>query len=250
MPPENYGDLPQAKFMRPLGSRMPAPITAAAATISICLGAPPALAKGANTAMMPNFETLLSNSLFLVAAIDANGAVWLGIQQWVGESYERAPALMLGLVALLAIPTLALSGFFFRGRKPPSPDATMVISRPSQRSRAKLRTATTRTEVSSWPTEAWVDIEGMPGGRFVIGHSLVRIGRESDNDIRFAAKTVHRYHAVIRRTTEGDVVINDLSSADGNGVLVNGSRVEETRLKKGDVINVGEVRLKFDSRPV
>jgi pSer/pThr/pTyr-binding forkhead associated (FHA) protein len=90
----------------------------------------------------------------------------------------------------------------------------------------------------------------MPGGRFVIGHSLVRIGRESDNDIRFAAKTVHRYHAVIRRTTEGDVVINDLSSADGNGVLVNGSRVEETRLKKGDVINVGEVRLKFDSRPV
>ncbi len=90
----------------------------------------------------------------------------------------------------------------------------------------------------------------MPGGRFVIGRSLVRIGRESDNDIRLAAKTVHRYHAIIRRATEGDVVISDLSSADGNGVLVNGTRVGEARLKKGDVINVGEVQLKFDSQPV
>ncbi len=84
----------------------------------------------------------------------------------------------------------------------------------------------------------------------MIGRSLVRIGRESDNDIRLSAKTVHRYHAVIRRTTDGEVVITDLSGAQGNGVRINGTRVDEARLKKGDVINVGEVRLKFSSRAV
>ena len=61
-------------------------------------------------------------------------------------------------------------------------------------------------------------------------------------------KTVHRYHAVIRRTTDGDVVITDLSGADGNGVLINGKRIGEARLVKGDVIGIGEVKLKFDAQ--
>jgi pSer/pThr/pTyr-binding forkhead associated (FHA) protein len=61
---------------------------------------------------------------------------------------------------------------------------------------------------------------------------------------------VHRYHAAIRRTADGDVMITDLSGKDGNGVLVNGASVGEARLKKGDVINIGEVKLKFDARPV
>ena len=78
----------------------------------------------------------------------------------------------------------------------------------------------------------------------------MRIGREADNDIRLSAKTVHRYHAVIRRTTDGDVMITDVSGNEGNGVLVNGAPVGEARLKKGDVINIGEVKLKFEARPV
>ena len=48
----------------------------------------------------------------------------------------------------------------------------------------------------------------------------------------------------------GDVVITDLSGADGNGVTVNGKRVGEGRLKSGDVIGIGEVTLKFDARPI
>jgi hypothetical protein len=231
---------------------MPALIAAAAVILSIFAGVPAVLAKGADTAMTTYSERLSSRSSPTVAAFGTGAGPWVSFQhfqQWVGESYKRAPALILGLAALLAIPPLALAGLFFR-RQRRSPDATLVISHPSQRSRGKPRATTARTEVSSWPTEAWVDIEGMPGGRFVIGRSLVRIGRESDNDIRLSAKTIHRYHAVIRRTTDGEVVITDLSSAQGNGVLINGTRVEEARLKKGDVINVGEVRLKFSSRPV
>jgi pSer/pThr/pTyr-binding forkhead associated (FHA) protein len=61
---------------------------------------------------------------------------------------------------------------------------------------------------------------------------------------------VHRYHAVIRRTTDGDVMVTDLSGNEGNGVLVNGKPVGEARLKKGDQINIGEVKLHFDAKPV
>ncbi len=228
---------------------MPVLIAAIAVIISLVVGSSVVLVEAADTAMTPDSQSLLSKSVVAVAVVGASGDPWLSFQQWFRGSFEQAPALMLGLLAVLAIPPLALAGFFLR-RPRRSPDATLVISHPSQRSRAKPRATTARTEVSSWPTEAWVNIEGMPGGHFVIGRSLVRIGRESDNDIRLSAKTVHRYHAVIRRTTDGEVVITDLSSAQGNGVLINGTRVDEARLKKGDVINVGEVRLKFSSRPV
>ena len=235
--------------MRPPWSMMPILIAAIAVIISLVVGSSVVLVEAADTAMTPDSQRLLSKSVVAVAVVGASGDPWLSFQQWFRGSFEQAPALMLGLLAVLAIPPLALAGFFLR-RPRRSPNATLVISHPSQRSRAKPRATTARTEVSSWPTEAWVNIEGMPGGHFVIGRSLVRIGRESDNDIRLSAKTVHRYHAVIRRTTDGEVVITDLSSAQGNGVLINGTRVDEARLKKGDVINVGEVRLKFSSRPV
>jgi pSer/pThr/pTyr-binding forkhead associated (FHA) protein len=108
---------------------------------------------------------------------------------------------------------------------------------------------TARTEVLAWPTEAWVELAGT-GQRHVIGRAMLRIGREADNDICLSEKTVHRYHAVIRRTTDGEVVVTDLSGAEGNGVLINGARVGEGRLTKGDLIGIGEVKLRFDARPV
>ncbi len=155
---------------------------------------------------------------------------------------------MLGLSVLLVIPPLALAGLLAR-RNRRSPDLTVMIPRRARRAQENARTAAPTTEISPWPTEAWVEIEGIPDGHRVIGRTLLRIGREEDNDIRFQAKTVHRYHAVIRRTTDGEVMITDLSGADGNGVLVNGARVAEARLTKGDVIKLGEIIMRFDARP-
>lgn len=198
---------------------------------------------------MPNGEALTETSTLMTAAIDTGNLTWQVVSQWLVESYERAPALMLGLSVLLAVPPLALAGLLVRRSRPPS-DATRLISRPNRGASNKPPITTVRTEVSAWPTQAWVEVESMPGERFVIERTLIRIGREEDNDIRFPAATVHRYHAVIRRTTEGDVVITDLSGEDGNGVLVNGERVLEAKLKKGDRIDVGEVKLRFDARPV
>lgn len=234
--------------MRPPWSSMLA-LLAAAAVFEACVAAAAGPAETVPATLTSNAEGFGPASTLLAAAVEKGGQAWLQIRQWVGESYERAPALMLGLSVLLAVPPLALAGLLV-GRKRRSPESTVLISRSSRRAPAAPRTATARAEVAAWPSEAWVEIEGVPGGRCVIGRTLVRIGREGDNDIRLSTKTVHRYHAVIRRTTDGDVMITDVSGDEGNGVLVNGARVLEARLAKGDVINVGEVKLRFDARPV
>lgn len=189
----------------------------------------------------PGRAVAIAEMSILATAADA----WMQLNAWLGEGYYRAPALMLVLVALVVLPPLAIAGLMLRRGLRPS-DSTVRISRPSRRA-AQARGVTTRTEVSAWPTEAWVEMEGQ---RHVIGRAMLRIGREADNDICLMEKTVHRYHAVIRRTTDGDVIITDLSGPDGNGVLVNGTRIAESRLKPGDAIAIGEVRMKFGARPI
>lgn len=75
--------------------------------------------------------------------------------------------------------------------------------------------------------------------------SLTRIGRESDNDLVLTDGTVHRYHAVVRRTTDAGYVVFDMSGPGGNGVYVNGERVSDAQLHDGDRIALGEARLRF-----
>ena len=197
-------------------------------------------------------QEFLQRSTILDEFADRGAQAWAPVRQWIGESYARAPALVLGLSVVMVVPPLALVGMLARRKRrshgAPSPDTTLALTRAGKRS--ALEQNTMKTEGFSWPTEAWVDIQGTPGGRYVIGRTLVRIGREADNDIRLSAKTVHRYHAAIRRTTDGDVMVTNLSGNEGNGVLVNGKPVDEARLKKGDIINVGEVKLHFDAKPV
>jgi pSer/pThr/pTyr-binding forkhead associated (FHA) protein len=77
--------------------------------------------------------------------------------------------------------------------------------------------------------------------------ALVRIGRHDDNDIRLDQSTVHRHHALIHRTPTADFIITDVSGQAGNGVVVNGQRLAETRLKSGDTIYLGEAALIFES---
>ena len=170
---------------------------------------------------------------------------WSQIGTWLGDSYQKAPALMLVLAVLVALPVLAVAGLMLR-RSRSSSDSTLLISRPSLRT--GRRDKTSRTELlSAWPTEAWVDLDG---AKHIIGRAMLRVGREADNDICLQEKTVHRYHAVIRRTSDGEVIVTDLSGPEGNGVLVNGARVGEGRLKPGDTIAIGEVKLNFDARPI
>jgi hypothetical protein len=184
----------------------------------------------------------------LTIRIAERGAqAWVQFTHWISQGYAHAPALMLGLSILLAVPLLALAGVLTSSKRRASNRTVKLPRRKRRIDRPQLQTQ--QTDVSPWPTEAWVEAEGFPGSRRIIGRTLIRIGREEDNDLRFAVKTVHRYHAVIRRTTDGVVMITDLSGKDGNGVLVNGARVAEARLAKGDVINIGEVKMRFEASP-
>jgi hypothetical protein len=185
----------------------------------------------------------------------AAGGTIDGISNWLKASYQRAPALVLGLAALLIVPPLAFLGSLFRSReRPQDVDVTYLATRmaagPIDAGEGG-ESLTARVKAPAWPSEAWimVDGEGADGVRHGIGRTLVRIGRESDNDIRLTDKTVHRYHAAIHRTEDAEFVITDLSSAGGNGVTVNGRAVAEARLSDGDSIELGHAKLKFVARP-
>jgi pSer/pThr/pTyr-binding forkhead associated (FHA) protein len=59
---------------------------------------------------------------------------------------------------------------------------------------------------------------------------------------------VHRYHAVIERTSDETFVIRDVSGKDG--VRVNGELTARAQLADGDVIELGRAKLRFENAPV
>lgn len=172
---------------------------------------------------------------------------WQAVTELVATTYDRAPALVLGLAVLFALPPLALLGAALRRGAPvvENTDATRVYRRGG---RGRLKEIDLEADDTPlWPSSAWVELAG--GQRHDIGSSILRIGRDADNDICLEDKTVHRYHAAIHRTDDAAFVITDLSSADGNGILVNGLRVHEIPLNDGDRIELGQTKLTFASRP-
>jgi len=82
-------------------------------------------------------------------------------------------------------------------------------------------------------------------------HSVVlrgrtTIGRDRDNDLSLAMRSISRHHAVLIpgfRTA----FIQDLSST--NGVLVNQRRVRCARLEHGDMISLGEAQFRYTVTP-
>jgi len=74
--------------------------------------------------------------------------------------------------------------------------------------------------------------------------STIHIGRAASNDITLPHSSISRSHALLE--SKRDVwVVTDQHSA--NGVLVNGVRVEHAELKSGDVIGLGDIKLRFEN---
>ena len=71
----------------------------------------------------------------------------------------------------------------------------------------------------------------------------VRIGRHESNDITLRNTSVHRQHAVVSSSSSGVFTIMDLNTE--NGVIVNGEKVTRAELLDHDLIELGEVRLRF-----
>lgn len=87
-----------------------------------------------------------------------------------------------------------------------------------------------------------VELNGM-GTKHIIQKTAIRIGRGADNDIRLMNDSISSHHAEVHRRREGDFYIVDLAST--NGVFVNDEKVHQGELKNNDIIELGEVRLRF-----
>ncbi len=75
--------------------------------------------------------------------------------------------------------------------------------------------------------------------------AVQRIGRSPDNDVVVLDRTVHRSHAVLSEESDGRYVITDLSPDHGNGIWLNGRKVKQSTVENGDLIELGEVRVRF-----
>jgi hypothetical protein len=80
--------------------------------------------------------------------------------------------------------------------------------------------------------------------KYFLKGSATRIGRGRDNDLIFRNDTVSLNHAEIHRSRDGRVLVTDLSSS--NGVVLNSERVSEAELTSGDILELGEVRLRYE----
>src|SRR5580692_8989754 len=74
--------------------------------------------------------------------------------------------------------------------------------------------------------------------------STIHIGRAASNDIALPHSSISRSHALLEGSHE-TWVVKDQHSA--NGVLLNGLRIEHAELKSGDVIGLGDIKLRFEN---
>jgi pSer/pThr/pTyr-binding forkhead associated (FHA) protein len=91
------------------------------------------------------------------------------------------------------------------------------------------------------------------GRCYLLDDSHVRIGREPDNEIEITDDAVSGYHALvtIRQSQEKadtvEYIIEDLNST--NKTFVNNTAITQHTLKNGDIVRIGQTRLKFSTAP-
>ena len=79
--------------------------------------------------------------------------------------------------------------------------------------------------------------------RHPVRMSTLKIGRGQHNDFVLRNDSVSGNHCVLNCNREGQWGITDLDS--GNGVVLNGESVRQAPLKHGDVIELGELKMRF-----
>ncbi len=91
--------------------------------------------------------------------------------------------------------------------------------------------------------ERLVILSGGQQGQIVELAGAATIGRSRENSVQLNDIQVSRRHAMIRQTPSG-TFLRDLGS--GNGTFVGGRQVVESRLADGDVIAIGDTRIRFE----
>jgi hypothetical protein len=114
--------------------------------------------------------------------------------------------------------------------------------------RFRIRSAAVAGAVASDPSRGnavgrsgvpWLEIGTTT---YALSSPTTRIGRGNDSDLRIDDPGISRHHAEIRREG-GDVTIVDVGST--NGIVVDGQRVEQARLRDGTSVVLGSTTLTF-----
>jgi hypothetical protein len=71
----------------------------------------------------------------------------------------------------------------------------------------------------------------------------VTVGRSQDCDVVVGEETVSRFHAELRHSEDDEWTVRDLDST--NGTWLNGSRIREARVCRGDVLRLGGLRMEL-----
>jgi hypothetical protein len=162
-----------------------------------------------------------------------------GALDWLGEN---------GLLLAVLGGLLGAGAFgYLRYRSPPAAPPAASTAAPETHSSADdleppgepLRDGDAAPVVYGW-------LETMDGdaARHPLQTTNVRVGRHRDNDICLENDSISRRHAVLHYNAETRrFVITDLGA--GNGVVVNKTRYKSRELNDGDMVELGEVRLRF-----
>lgn len=82
------------------------------------------------------------------------------------------------------------------------------------------------------------------GTTFELTASEITVGRVSDNMIQVEHASVSGHHAIFR--VDGtDYIVRDLDST--NGTRINGERITEQKLRRNDILRLGNIELLYDS---
>jgi hypothetical protein len=108
----------------------------------------------------------------------------------------------------------------------------------------RARLADEGEEAGDQPVYGWLDMLDGNASRYPLQTTNVRIGRHRDNDICLMNDSISRRHAVLHFDADKRTfVITDLGG--GNGVIVNKVKQQSHDLNDGDLVELGEVRLRF-----
>ncbi len=182
------------------------------------------------------------------AAADKPNAT--GALSWIQDEYKNDP-LKIGAIALGILVLIFIGVVLVVRLRRPAPEGTVTFpaNAPLPYTQAPgdpspeptVHVAGDAPSSSDAPVMAW--LENTQGDdRYPIRSKSVRIGRKADNDIVLNDNSVSNYHAeIIKR--DGKFIIVDRGSS--NKVYISGRPVHNVPLNEGDVLELGDIRLRF-----